>query len=92
MNIYHQTSSYSLTIIVQRLAQWQSEIEDPSTSAFKKKHLQGAVRMHEGWIESKKLRIKKVDEELWSIAAVIERMGKKYYYVSGGSTTQALHG
>ena len=63
---------------MQFIAQWQCEIEDPSVSSFKKSSLEGAVRRYEGWVDAKNLRIKKIEEELWSESVIVEKMGEYF--------------
>ena len=64
------------------MAQWQYVIQDPSSSKFKKESLERASLQYEGWADSKKARIKAIDEELCSLAAKAERIGKS---IGGGS-------
>jgi hypothetical protein len=34
--------------------------------------------MQEGWVEPRKARIRAIEEELYSKAALVEKIGKKY--------------
>ena len=51
---------------MQRIAKWQREIEDPSTSPHKKRKRISAVHRYEEWIRLRKVRIETIEEEVWS--------------------------